>query len=169
MKVAVLGFSGGGKSTLARKLGEQLNVPVLHLDRVHWLPGWQERRTEQSISIVADFMEQTDWIIEGTYSKFLMERRMEEADRIVLVTLPRLTCFFRAVRRYLTYRGTERPDMTPGCPEKMDGEFVRWLLLDGRAAKRRKVFEDIAKGDKDKTVILRSQTEIDRFLEEFPC
>ena len=142
MKIAVLGFSGGGKSTLARRLGERLNIPVLHLDRVHWLPGWRERRTEESIGIVAQFMEGSDWVIEGTYSKFLMERRLEEADRIVLVILPRLVCFVRATRRYFTYRGKSRPDMTPGCSEKMDWEFVRWLLWEGRTAKRQRVFDD---------------------------
>ena len=169
MKIAVLGFSGGGKSTLARKLGERLNLPVLHLDTVHWLPGWQQRRTEDGAAIVAEFMDQPDWIIEGTYSKYHMDQRMEQADRIVMLLLPRLICFARALRRHHTYRGQSRPDMTEGCPEKMDGQFVFWLLWEGRLPRRRKIFDDIAGRYPDKTVILRSQKEIDRFLEEYPC
>lgn len=43
MKIAVIGYSGSGKSTLAGVLGERYDIPVLHLDRVHFLPDWQER------------------------------------------------------------------------------------------------------------------------------
>jgi len=39
MKIAVNGYSGSGKSTLARRLGELYQIPVLHLDTVHWLGG----------------------------------------------------------------------------------------------------------------------------------
>lgn len=169
MKIAVLGFSGGGKSTLARQLGEKLRLPVLHLDTVYWLPGWQQRRTSEGAAIVAEFMEQPDWIIEGTYSKYHLDCRMEEADQIVLLLLPRLTCFVRALRRNYAYRGRSRPDMAEGCPEKMDAEFIFWLLWKGRLPRRRKIFDDIAGRYPCKTVILRSQKEIDRYLEEFPC
>lgn len=47
MKTAVIGYSGCGKSTLARFLGEKHHTEVLHLDCVHWLPEWQERRHEE--------------------------------------------------------------------------------------------------------------------------
>ena len=43
MKIVIRGYSGSGKSTLARELGETYGVPVLHLDRVQWLPNWTER------------------------------------------------------------------------------------------------------------------------------
>ena len=39
MKIAIIGYSGCGKSTLARCLGKYYHIPVLFLDRVHWLPG----------------------------------------------------------------------------------------------------------------------------------
>ena len=34
MKIAVIGYCGAGKSTLARALGERYGIPVLHFDRV---------------------------------------------------------------------------------------------------------------------------------------
>ena len=47
MKIAILGTSGSGKSTLAKRLGERYGLPVLHMDTVHFLPGWVERAREE--------------------------------------------------------------------------------------------------------------------------
>ena len=55
MKIAVLGFSGCGKSTLAQKLGEKYQLPVLHLDRVHFAANWVERELEDKLRDVAAF------------------------------------------------------------------------------------------------------------------
>lgn len=40
--MAILGPSGTGKSTLARRLGRSLGVPVIHLDALYWRAGWKE-------------------------------------------------------------------------------------------------------------------------------
>jgi len=169
VKIAVLGFSGSGKSTLAQRLGERLCLPVLHLDTVFWLPGWKERNREECISLVGRFMEQESWLIEGVYSKFHFDARMEQADRIVFVTLPRLNCLFRAMRRYRIYRGSSRPDMTEGCSEKFDLNFAWWVFWKGRTGPRRQLLKDVATRYPEKVTILRSQREIDRFLEGVQC
>jgi adenylate kinase family enzyme len=39
-RVLVLGSSGSGKSTFARKLGEITGLPVVHIDQLFWEPGW---------------------------------------------------------------------------------------------------------------------------------
>ena len=38
----IIGSSGAGKSTFARRLGESTGLPVVHLDRLFWNPGWAE-------------------------------------------------------------------------------------------------------------------------------
>ncbi len=169
MKVAVLGYSGSGKSTLARKLGKRLSLPVLHLDTVFWLPGWKERDREECADLVKQFMEQENWLIEGVYSKFHFDERMEQADQIILVTLPRINCFFRALRRYVTYRGKSRPDMTEGCPEKFDLDFAWWVVWKGRTKPRRRILEGVVARHPDKVTVLRSQRQINRFLEGVQC
>ena len=52
MKIAILGTSGSGKSTLAKRLGERYGLPVLHMDTVHFLPGWVERPFEEEETII---------------------------------------------------------------------------------------------------------------------
>ncbi len=56
MKIAVIGFSGGGKSTLARRLGDLYGVEVLHLDTVYHLSGWRSRPREESRAMVEAFL-----------------------------------------------------------------------------------------------------------------
>ena len=38
----ILGAGGAGKSRLAREMAELLGLPVIHLDRHFWNPGWVE-------------------------------------------------------------------------------------------------------------------------------
>ena len=42
-RVIVIGSGGAGKSTLAKALGERLELPVVHLDAQFWQVGWKER------------------------------------------------------------------------------------------------------------------------------
>lgn len=169
MKIAVVGYSGAGKSTLARKLGEWYGIPVLHFDQVHWAPGWQERDRAEAHRLVHDFMKQPEWVIDGNYTKFEYQRRMTEADEIIFLDFPRLVCFGRAWKRFFHYRGSTRSDMGEGCPEKMDFEFIWWLLWKGHTREKREQFKQILNRYPEKSVVLRSQKEIDRYWEGLAC
>ena len=88
MKISVLGFSGSGKSTLAGALGRRYGVPVLHLDRVQFAPGWVERPLDAKVADVQRFLDghgDDGWVIDGNYAALLQERRLEESDRIVIL------------------------------------------------------------------------------------
>ena len=38
-KILIIGCGGAGKSTLAVKMGKRFELPVIHLDKLWWLPG----------------------------------------------------------------------------------------------------------------------------------
>lgn len=80
MKIAILGTSGSGKSTLAKRLGERYGLPVLHMDTVHFLPGWVERPFAEEEAIVRQFLDENagGWVIDGTqifYSPAYISRK----------------------------------------------------------------------------------------------
>ncbi len=56
MKIAIIGYSGTGKSTLARKLANFYQLPVLHLDSVHFKENWQECSDEDMNQAVLNFL-----------------------------------------------------------------------------------------------------------------
>lgn len=125
-RVLVLGCPGAGKSTLARSLGEALSLPVVHLDKLWWKSGWINRIEEEFDALLDAVLLGEEWVIDGNYLRTL-PRRLERCDAVVLLDYPRRVCLLRALRRILTWRGRTRPDMAADCPERLDGEFVRWI------------------------------------------
>ena len=170
MKIAVIGYSGAGKSTLARALGERLNCPVLHLDSVYHGPNWTERSDGEVMREIVDFLNSHGaWVIDGEYPRFHFERRIEEADRVIIMDFNRFACLRRVWRRYRRYRGTSRPDLPEGCNEKLDLEFLNWVMWKGRSKRRKLRLKGVREKYPNKVTVLKNQRQIDRYLEEFSC
>lgn len=164
MKIAVIGYSGSGKSTLAGRLGALYEAPVLHLDRVQFIENWQERDREEALALVCAFMRQPAWIIDGNYTAFLQAERFAQADHIVYMDFGRFACLARALKRYLRYRNTTRESMAPGCNEKLDPEFIWWLLYEGRTRQKREHYRRTLDQYGDKVTVLKNQKQLDAFL-----
>ena len=165
MKIAIVGYSGSGKSTLARQLAEKYGAAVLHFDVVQFLPGWEIRCEEEKKSLTKEFMDTHDsWVIDGNYSKLLYERRMEEADQIILLLFNRFSCFWRAYRRYRKYANSSRPDMGQGCNEKFDWEFMTWILWKGRTKQARDRYQWIMTQYGYKVVVIKNQKQLDAYM-----
>ena len=167
MKVAIIGFSGAGKSTLAKKLSQIYQEEVLYLDTVFWLPDWVERPREETLKIVGEFLDTHDgWVIDGSYGAFHQERRLDEADEIVILSLNRVSCLFRALKRRVQYHQKARESMTAGCDERISWEFLLWLLWKGRTKRRVEKFKQIQATYPQKTTVLKTQKQIDAYLKE---
>lgn len=133
MKICIVGFSGAGKSTLAAALAQKYQLDLLHLDQVQFLPNWEVRAEKEKLKIINTFLDtKSNWVIEGNYSALAFARRMEEANLIIIKKAHRLACFYRCFKRYLKFRNKTRPSMTDGCVEKLDFEFIKWILYKGR-------------------------------------
>ena len=163
MKIAIVGYSGSGKSTLARRLAEEYDLPALHFDRVQFLPNWEIRGEEEKAAMTKAFLDENhSWVIDGNYSKLSYERRMEEADVIIQLRFNRISSIYRVTCRYLTYKEGTRPDKAEGCKEKLDWEFITWVLWKGRSRRSRKRYEDICAQYPRKTIVVKNQRQLDR-------
>lgn len=167
MKVAVIGYSGSGKSTLARELAKVYHADVLHFDTVQFLPGWKIRDEAGKIRITKEFLDtHTSWVIDGNYSKLFYERRMSEADMIIVLLFNRFSCLLRAYYRYLKYVNLTRPDMAEGCTEKFDFEFVKWILWEGRSKQARARYKNVISQYGEKVIVIKNQKQLDRYIEK---
>ena len=100
MRSAIIGYSGAGKSTLARALGERYACPVLHLDALHFLPGWKERGDGDALSLLLPRLQEKSWVIDGNYGSLAYWERMELADQIIFFNFNRFQCLWQAYGRY---------------------------------------------------------------------
>ena len=105
MRIAIIGYSGAGKSTLARALGERYACPVLHLDALHFLPGWKERGDGDALSLLLPRLQEKSWVIDGNYGSLAYWERMELADQIIFFNFNRFQCLWQAYDRYRRNRG----------------------------------------------------------------
>ena len=165
MKIAIIGYSGSGKSTLARKLSEIYRADVLHFDTIHFLPDWRIRTQDEKMRLTKEFLDSHEsWVIDGNYSKLFYERRLREADTIIMLLFNRFSCLYRVIRRYFKYKNTTRPDMCEGCNEKLDFEFIKWVLCDGRSKQAKERYRNVISQYKNKVVVIKNQKQLDAFL-----
>lgn len=125
-RILVVGCGGAGKSTLAVKIAKILSLPVVHLDKLWWLPGWQERSEAEFDALLSAELAKPEWIIEGNFRR-TFEWRLERADLCIFLDYPELVCMAGILHRTEKYHGRTRPDMTEGCPERIDDEFSEWV------------------------------------------
>ena len=166
MKIAIVGYSGSGKSTLARELATIYQTDILHFDTVQFLPDWKVRGEEEKKRITKDFLDTHDsWVMDGNYSKLFYERRMAEADVIILLLFHRFWCLYRAYHRYVQYKNTTRPDMAEGCKEKFDLAFVKWILWDGRTKRAKDRYKGLISKYGKKVVVIKNQKQLDKYIQ----
>jgi adenylate kinase family enzyme len=128
-RIVVIGCSGSGKSTLTRELAARTSIPAHHLDQLYWQPGWKAPTDLSTFRRQVDAVAAGErWILDGGFFGSAGSARFERADVVVLLDLPMAVCLSRAIKRWWTYRGETRPDLAPGCPEKFDLEFYRYIV-----------------------------------------
>ena len=156
-KILILGCSGAGKSTLARQIGRVTGLPVIHLDQHYWLPGWQEPDKETWLRKISALIAQPQWVMDGNYGGTLA-LRLAAADTAIFLDFPTRVCLGRVLLRVVRSLGRVREDMAPGCPERCDFSFLRYVYRYRREHRCRHLAAVEAFGRK--LIILHRPTEV---------
>lgn len=126
-RILVVGCSGGGKSTLSMELASRLDLLYVSIDRdVLWLPGWVERGKPAQRALIENAIAGERWILDGT-NPSTFDIRLPRTDIAIWVRMPRWLCLWGVFTRYLKWVGRTRPEMAPGCPEKIDWKFLHFI------------------------------------------
>ena len=161
-KIIVLGSGGAGKSTFSKRLGEILDIDVIHLDRLYWRPNWQEMPKDEWRTIVGEIISRDCWVMDGNYTA-TREMRIRACDTVIFLDIPRRVCLYRILKRTLIYHGQSRPDMPAGCNERFDLEFALWVWNYPNRSKK-KIVGTLGQFPDKKIVVLRSSKEADDYL-----
>jgi len=116
-RIALIGNAGGGKTTLARLLGEALNLPVHHVDSIQYRPGWRRTPSDECDLKLDELASSEKWIIDGFGSNRAIERRLKSADTVVFVDFPLRVHYLWACRRQWSSRRQRRTELPDDCPE----------------------------------------------------
>jgi adenylate kinase family enzyme len=98
-KIAVFGNTGGGKSTLARKLAELTSLPLYPLDMIQYRAGGGEVPHDEYLRAHAELLGREAWIIDGYGCCKSAWERFASADTLVYVDLPLFTHFRWVTKR----------------------------------------------------------------------
>ena len=164
-RIMIVGSGGAGKSTLALQIGKKLNLPVVHLDREFWRPGWTMPSKEEWTTTVSNLIQNDKWILDGNFDRSIATR-LQAADTLIYLDFHPLLCLFRVIKRRIKHHSTHRPDMTPGCNEQLDRKFLTWILRFRKDSDPgiRSAIEKYGSGKK--ILILRSPSEVCQFLNQ---
>jgi adenylate kinase family enzyme len=125
-RVLVIGCSGAGKSVFSRQLSDRTGLPLIHLDQEFWQPGWMPTAPDAWRQHVAALAAEPRWIMDGQFGGTL-GLRLRHADTVFVVDMPRWLCLTRVLRRTWRDFGRTRSDMAPGCVERLDWEFLKYI------------------------------------------
>lgn len=162
-RVMIIGCGGAGKSTLARKLGEKTGLPVVHLDKLFWKPGWESVSREEFDALHRRELEKDRWIIDGNFDRTIPER-LARCDTVIYLDFSRVACLLGVAKRVLTTHGTVRPDMGEGCSERFDREFLQWVWNFNKN-KRDNIYRRLAEVEEVDIIILENRRQVERFLQ----
>lgn len=162
-RVLVIGISGAGKSTFSRALANMTGLPLIHLDKEFWRPGWVQTPRLDWRAKVTELAAGERWIMDGNYDSSL-DLRLPRADTVLWFDYPMLRCLRRAMWRATTTYGRVRTDMAEGCAERIDLEFLRYIWT-FNAKQRPRVVAALARfGGHVTPVVFRRDGEAARFL-----
>ena len=68
-RIAVVGTSGSGKTTVAGQIGQRLGIPHVELDAFYWNPNWTPARLDVFRERTAQALSGDEWVVDGNYSE----------------------------------------------------------------------------------------------------
>lgn len=164
-KIHIIGSVGSGKTTFARNLSSELGIPFHEIDNCVWDRSGKEdvrfpekERDRQFREII----HQEEWIVEGAQHLWTKEG-FQKAELIVLLDPNLWVRNYRILRRFVRQKiGLEQLNYKQTFPHLI--KLYRYNYL----------FEKVTKDELDedfkpypnKLVIIRNNTDIDRFIKE---
>lgn len=162
-RISIIGGPGTGKSTLANNLGRELELAIYHLDAICYFENWKKRDKQERDKIILEKINESKWVIDGTY-KTTIEERIKKSDMVIFLefsTIARLKGIFL---RYFKLRGKEKPEI-PGCKERMNWKFVEFAIDWNKI--NCNIINEVLEKNKDKKIfIFHNRKQLNKWYEK---
>ncbi|MCA3601703.1 MAG: DNA topology modulation protein [Methylobacterium sp.] len=161
----IWGCSGSGKSTFARALCRITGLDHVSIDAHFWQSGWVESDRVEFRARMAPILARENWVLDGNYITALEGAQILRATHIFFFDLPRWRALTGVAGRIIKGYGRVRPEMAPGCPEKIDYKFLIYVWT-FRSRQHPKIFAAFEKLRADQRLqIFRSRNDAEAALD----
>ena len=92
MKIYIFGGPGSGKTTIAKKISKEFNVPFFELDKLLYkvVDGKNKKIEEEKRKlIIKDFIKKDNWITEGVYRQNWLNLILRESNYVFILIVPK--------------------------------------------------------------------------------
>jgi adenylate kinase family enzyme len=146
MRIVVIGTSGAGKTTLARRIASRLALPHIELDAINWQSGWRDltrHDPENFVRRVTEAIQAEAWVTDGNYG-LVRERLWQRATHLVWLDYERPVIMARVIARTFL-RAVLRTELWAGNRERWraivrPSHSIRWAW-DTWARRRRETLQ----------------------------
>jgi adenylate kinase family enzyme len=176
MRIVVVGTSGAGKTTLARRIAALLELPHIELDAINWQSGWRDltrHDPEEFVRRVAQAIEAEAWVVDGNYGS-VRDRVWQRATHLVWLDYERPVIMARVISRTLV-RIALHTELWAGNRERWrimlrPSHPIRWAWSTWER-RRRETAERLAQRECAHLVVLRLRRprEVQRALDVLVC
>lgn len=163
MKIAIIGISGTGKSTLARELQKRIGIAPLFADSYIWGPNWTLRdRTLAGQDMLNILQKRNDWIYDG-YLSYIAEYVLTKSDIVIYFDYSGFAALHGVLKRWWIHRKIPRPEFALGCEETFHWNYFFNVVL--LRKERRQIEELLQRYPPRKLYRLSSHRELKTFLD----
>ncbi len=160
MRIVVVGTSGAGKTTLARRIAALLMLPHIELDAINWQPGWRDltrHDPEEFLRRVDEAIKAEAWVVDGNYGP-VRDRIWQRATHLVWLDYERPVIMARVISRTL-FRAVLRIELWAGNRERWrqmlrPSHPIRWAWSTWER-RRRETAERLARKECAHLMVLR--------------
>lgn len=141
LRIIIVGTTGSGKTTLAKRVSEKMDIPHIEIDALFWKPDWEESANEEFFAKAKAAVTPENWVMDGNYGR-LRPITWQRATMIVWIDLPFwLNCWqivSRTIRRVIT-----REKLWAGNQERFFKSFftkdsiIHWFFATYHSNKKR--------------------------------
>ena len=146
-RISVVGTTGSGKTTVARKISSRLKLPYIELDALYWDENWSGVSDQIFRDRVITATKAENWVIDGNYSRvrYLV---WERADTVVYLDYSFWRTFWQLFARTIK-RSIHQEELWNGNREDLRKSFFSedsimiWMIR--TYARRRKQYAKLIK------------------------
>lgn len=105
----VIGCTGAGKSTLARRISQLCAIPYTDIDALYWRDDWTLCSDEEVVSALP--LDSDSWVFDGNFVGH-RDQVWSKASAIIWVDPPRGIALYRLIKRNFSWWLFRRPTWT---------------------------------------------------------